>query len=210
MAESIATETESIERLDLRAELAWDIPEDTSCPLAIRLDENPKGLTIHHSDGTCYMEVELVDCPDGSACERLKLQETVDNCSCPVFWQNGCHPRFRIVEDMLAIAEVYLTDRRALRELVSDLRASGRDPRIRNLTIAGGGEDIAEFRATNVGDLTEREKECIEFAVREGYYDREQKITLQDVADEFDVSKSTCSERLGSVESKIVKSLFEQ
>jgi len=205
---SIAAETDSIERVDLQAELAWDIPEDTSCPLATRLDENPKDVTIHHSDGTCYMEIELRECPDGSACEKLKLQETVGNCSCPIFWKNGCHPRFRIVEDMIAIAEVYLTSRESLRDLVSDLRESGRDPRVRNLTVTGGEDGVTEFRTTDVGSLTTREKECLEFAVQGGYYDRDRKMSLRDIADEFDVNKSTCSERLGSAESKIVKNLF--
>lgn len=208
MSSSIATETDSVESLDLRAELAWHIPDETSCPLATKLDENPMDLNIHHSDGTCFMEVELVDRIDGNACEKFKLQESVGNCSCPIFWKNGCHPRFQVVEDMLAIAEVFIPGRDVLRDLISDLRESGRDPWIRNLTITGGEKGISEFRSMNMEDLTERERECIEFAAQEGYYDRDRKITLQDIADEFEVSKSTCSERLGSAESKIVKELL--
>lgn len=208
MSVSIKKENGSTDRLELRAELTWDIPKDTSCPLATQLDENPKDVTIHHYNDTCFMEVELLDSSNGTDPHRLKLQETVGNCACPTFWKNGCHPRFQIVEDMSANAEVFLPNRQTLRELIADLRQTDRNPRIRNLTFTGDENDVAEIRSMNVRTLTEREMESIEFAVREGYYDRDRKISLQDIADEFDVNKSTCSERLDSAESKIVKQLF--
>ena len=210
MSAPVTNETESVECLDLRAELAWDIPEDTSCPLATQLEENPKDVTIHYYNGTCHMEVELGEDPDGDTRDKVKLQEAVGNCSCPTFWKNGCHPRFRLVEDMSAIAEVYLTSRKSLSNLISDLRQTDREPSIRNLTIAGGEDGIAEIRTTDIGTLSERERECLEFAVKEGYYERDREVSLQYIADEFGVSKSTCSERLGSAESKIIKNLLNE
>ena len=208
MSISIKKEKGSTERLELRAELTWDIPKDTSCPLATQLDENPMDVTIHHYNNTCFMEVELPDSPNGTDTHRLKLQETVGNCACPTFWKNGCHPRFQIVENMTANAEVFLPDRQTLRELIADLRKTDRNPKIRNLTFTGDESDVAEIRSMNVRTLTECEMESIEFAAQEGYYDRDRKISLEDIADEFDVNKSTCSERLDSAESKIVKQLF--
>jgi len=109
---------------------------------------------------------------------------------------------------MCAIAEVFLTNRETLRNLIADLRQADREPSILNLTITGAHEDVADVRSMNVGTLTTHEMECIEFAVENGYYDRNRKISLGQIAEEFDVSKSTCSERLGIAESKIVKKLF--
>lgn len=208
MSSTTAKENGSTEHLELRAELTWNIPEDTSCPLATQLTENPKEVTIHHYDDTCHMEVELADVQNERSRDKLKLQETVGNCACPTFWKNGCHPRFQIVEDMSAIAEVYLTSRKTLRELIADLRQTDREPSIRNLTITNERGNVADIRSMNVGTLTKCEMASIEFAAREGYYDRDRKISLQDIADEFDVNKSTCSERLSKAEAKIVKELF--
>mgnify|MGYP000249884271 CR=1 FL=1 len=208
MSSSIANEKSTTEQLELRAELTWNIPNNTSCPLATQLDENPKDVRVHHYNDTCYMEIELAHPQDGSNKQKLKLQEEVGNCACPTFWKNGCHPRFQIVEDMCAIAEVFLTNRETLRNLIADLRQADREPSILNLTITGAHEDVADVRSMNVGTLTTHEMECIEFAVENGYYDRNRKISLGQIAEEFDVSKSTCSERLGIAESKIVKKLF--
>jgi len=202
--------TDPTEQLDFRAELVWDIPENTSCPMVTKLSENPNDITIYHDKGTCYMEVDLVDSIDGCNSDKLRLEQEVGNCSCPSFRRNGCYPRFKRVEDMKAVAEVFLSNKKTLRNLVLDLRQSGRNASIRSLTISGKKKDIAEIRAINVATLTEREKDCIEFAVQEGYYDKDRKITLQDIAEEFDVNKSTCSERLGSAEAKIVKNLFDE
>ena len=210
MPPKIETEVDPTEQLDFRAELVWDIPETTSCPMVTQLNQNPNDITIYHNDGTCYMEVDLVDSLDDCDSDRLKLEKEVGNCSCPSFRKNGCYPRFRRVEDMKAVAEVFLSSKETLRSLVADLRQSGRNASIRSLTISGKKRDVAEMRAINVATLTEREKECIEFAVEEGYYDQDRQITLEDIADEFEVNKSTCSERLNSAESKIVKNLFEE
>lgn len=196
------------ERLELRVEFELGIPDDTHCPLFTRLEGAPSHVTIDNHDGTCFLEVELGDCPDGEDCTKVRFRQTVGNCSCPAFWDHGCFPRIRAIEDDVTIAETYVPDRETLRELVADIRETGRTVRIRKLTTVDDETRSPEFRVFDTGQLTEKEREMLEFAVKSGYYDRGRKVSLSAIAEEFDVTKQTCSERLGSAESKMANELF--
>lgn len=199
------------ERLHLRVEFELGIPDDTSCPLFTSLSDEPQQVTIDHHDGTCFTEVELSDCPDGEECTTIRFRQPVANCSCPAFWKHGSFQRVLDIkiEDSVTISETYVPDRETLRELVSDIRETGRTVRIRKLTTVDDGEHAPAFRVFDTSQLTENEREMLEYAVETGYYDRHNDVSLSDIAEHFGVTKQTCSERLGVAESKITKDLFQ-
>lgn len=197
------------EQLRLRVEFELGIPEDTSCPLFTSLDETPRDVTLDNHNGTCFIEVEMGDCPDGADCTTIRFRQPVDNCSCPAFWKHGCFQRVLEIKDGVTISETYVPDRETLRELVSDIRDTGRTVRIRKLTTIDDEDDIPAFRVFDTSRLTENEREMLEYAVEVGYYDRDRKVSLADIAEAFGVTKQTCSERLGVAESKITKDLFQ-
>lgn len=53
--------------------------------------------------------------------------------------------------------------------------------------------------------LTERQRELVDLAIAEGYYDTPRESTLSEVAEEAGLAKSTASETLHRAEGKIVK-----
>lgn len=57
-------------------------------------------------------------------------------------------------------------------------------------------------------DLTNRQREIAETALREGYYDDPRGISGADLADRFDVSSSTLHQHLRAAESKIIRGFF--
>ncbi|WP_137284438.1 helix-turn-helix domain-containing protein [Halorussus salinisoli] len=57
--------------------------------------------------------------------------------------------------------------------------------------------------------LTDRQRELLNTAVEEGYYDTPRRCSLTELAGEADVAKSTASETLHRVEEKIVKEYVE-
>ncbi|MFC4450900.1 helix-turn-helix domain-containing protein [Halorussus aquaticus] len=57
--------------------------------------------------------------------------------------------------------------------------------------------------------LTDRQRELLNAAVEEGYYDTPRECSLTELADEAGVAKSTASETLHRVEEKIVKEYVE-
>lgn len=60
-----------------------------------------------------------------------------------------------------------------------------------------------------IDDLSERQLDTAEIAVKRGYYEKPREASLADLAEEFDVSKSAISQRLTQVERKLVRSLVE-
>lgn len=56
--------------------------------------------------------------------------------------------------------------------------------------------------------LTDRQRDLVERAIREGYYDTPREATLSEVAEAAGLAKSTTSETLHRAEGKIVKDYF--
>ena len=193
--------------LDLRVEFELGIPEDTDCPLFTQLDGDAKRIDLGNHDGTCYVEVEADVCTDEET-STLRFKQPVGNCSCPAFWEHDCFPRIQAIDDAIAVIEVYVSDREKLSSLVSEIRETGRSVRIRKLTAIDKTDHPTEFRAFDAGTLSKKERETLEYAVENGYYDKDQKLSLGDIAEKFGVTKQCCSERLGSAEAKMAIDLF--
>ena len=58
-------------------------------------------------------------------------------------------------------------------------------------------------------DLTTRQREVIETALRQGYYDDPRGISGADLADRFDLSSSTLHQHLRAAESKVIRGFFD-
>ncbi len=91
------------------------------------------------------------------------------------------------------------------------LRASRE--RLSNLTSAFAAMGV-EHTVDYVGDvepeddeevLTERQRHLVKTALKTGYYDTPRTATLEDVAGEMDLAKSTCSEILHRAEGKVLE-----
>ncbi len=84
-------------------------------------------------------------------------------------------------------------------------------------TIAGASEgltvhDVRSDGTTvpvDVGELTEKQRRTIVRAVELGYYATPRRASLETLSEEFDVSKSAVSQRLGKAESTIVRQIVE-
>lgn len=57
--------------------------------------------------------------------------------------------------------------------------------------------------------LTERQRYLVDVALKVGYYDTPRTATLDDVAEEVELAKSTCSEILHRAEGKVLESFVE-
>jgi len=61
----------------------------------------------------------------------------------------------------------------------------------------------------DLGTMTATQWETLERAYERGYYDQPRKVTLADLAEEFDVTKSAISQRLRGAEGTLVAATFE-
>nr|WP_303651838.1 helix-turn-helix domain-containing protein [Halovenus rubra] len=60
-----------------------------------------------------------------------------------------------------------------------------------------------------LGTLTDKQRETLEFALHEGYYERPRKVELSTLAKQLGISKSATSQRLRTAETKLIRNVFE-
>lgn len=160
-----------------------------------------------HFAGVCTLVVEFSDGKRSSSGKRRLTQTMDDSCLWRVFLQHGCSPRIVSSSGTDGVIATLLPDRATLRELVADSRSVGGTASVRKLTTLSAGMDD-HVRTFELDVLTETERSVMESAVERGYYDTPRRISLEDLTDEFDVTKQTLSACLNSAEAKMTKSIM--
>ncbi|WP_259517446.1 helix-turn-helix domain-containing protein [Halanaeroarchaeum sp. HSR-CO] len=114
------------------------------------------------------------------------------------------------VEGGALIVSGYSSDREGLGEVISELEGKADRWRLRRLAAANGERHHSDRGSAGHPEelnLTEKQREAIQLAVEEGYYDRPRDVSLGDLADRLDITRSALSQRLNAVESKLVTDL---
>ena len=156
-----------------------------------------------HDEMLCKAAVTL----EPSGREYLS-SPTGPKCICPVFEETDCVPDLETVQDGALIVSLTVLDRSELRRIIDGLRDVGARVSLRRIArFHENGEVTAEFDAS---EITSKQREAIEVAVSEGYYDDPRRTDLTEVADQLGISKSAASQRLNAVEAKLVRTLVEE
>ena len=131
-----------------------------------------------------------------------------ERCVCPVFDDHDCIASVDAFSDGALLVSVSTRDRTELSRLVASLRAIGATVRLERITRStdAGDDKVIELDA---GEITEKQREAVRIAMERGYYESPRRIDLGGLADELGVSRSAVSQRLGTVEAKLVAELFE-
>ncbi len=74
------------------------------------------------------------------------------------------------------------------------------------ITLEGLGEYRPEMRQLS-SLLTDRQRELLELAIDEGYYEMPRRTTLRDLADRANISAGTVGEHLRKIETKVIMEL---
>lgn len=204
-------------RQQLRVEFDLVPRRDCACPLT-GIDGDVVDVRQQLAGETCQTDVTVQseDC-QCSNCQtdtdiihtRSDLSEA---CPCDVFSTLGCVPKVTDATDDRIRIETFLPDRELLSELVDGLRAVVDEFHLRRLKrIANTDDDNAVEHVTlELGRLTQKQREAAMRAVTAGYYASPRAVTLGELADDLEISKSALSQRLNTVESKLATSAFTQ
>lgn len=103
--------------------------------------------------------------------------------------------------DLTVVLE--LPDREALLGLLSTIEAS--DLPVVTQDIRRPRESIGETAEVDLGVLTDKQRQALELALRNGYYERPRDVDLGTLAEQLDISKSAVSQRLRSAERKLIE-----
>jgi len=204
MTKNTQTEADDHTPCDSRRALTVEFEVvDGGCPVAAT-----HGTTtpIEHNliDDTCHFTSRSAG--DQTAVNHRQARVSGE-CICRIVARHGCNPLLQAVTEDGLVVRTHPSDRQTLRELIENLRADAETVRIRSL-IADNDESASQSGLVNLQDLTQLERETVERAILEGYYDRPREIAFEGLAEELDLTKSALSKRLASAESKIMRDLF--
>ena len=203
-----------------------DEPEPSAeVPLEVKLEIEPHEETdctvvnYEHEVAEITQRLKQEDCGgDGTRCQTAVTLEssrkefltnsTDRRCICPVFEETDCIPELETVRDGSLFVSLIVPDRTELGHTIDRLRDVGARVSLRRITRFD--EDGGTTVELDVSEVTAKQFEAIEIAVSEGYYDAPRRTDLADLADQLGVSKSAVSQRLNTVEAKLVRSLAEE
>jgi DNA-binding CsgD family transcriptional regulator len=178
----------------------------------INLLDDGTGVGLYQLRGDFERATEVLEAnPDVLTCEKSAASDGL------------VYLHFRsnsLMTDLLGIFRQYeivvdwpmeYTDRGGLR-----VTMLGADEKIREaiteipdgirITLEGMGEYHPDMRRL-VSLLTDRQRELLELAIDEGYYEIPRRATLRDIADRADISAGTVGEHLRKIETKVIMEL---
>ncbi|WP_158855249.1 helix-turn-helix domain-containing protein [Halorhabdus sp. CUG00001] len=175
---------------------------DCVCPAVDTGDSTPP-LDHHIIDDTCH----VTSCGSIEDAAVHYRRTTVDGeCVCRIVASHGCNPSLQVLGEQSVVVRTNPPDKETLREVVTDIREIAESVRLQQLVRGGPGDRRSEL--VDLDNLTETERETIDWAIVAGYYDRPRSIDFEELADEIGISKSALSKRLSAAEAKIMRDLF--
>ena len=186
------------EERNLRVELSVSPSAGCSCPLkkASEIDAEVDEVRRRISDDRCESDIVLTDSHDTKVINTTTRVD--EGCFCPVFEGSEILPGFEGVGEDGVVVSLYISDRDEMKDVLEKLRSTARDLTLLRVGSLDGIDDAA------FSDLTDKQRETLVRAVTDGYYDDPPGTTLDDLSDEFGVSKSAVSQRLNRAEAKVV------
>ena len=121
---------------------------------------------------------------------RLQYSEDVGSVCCAVYSNGGTLLDAQVSEGQWTLRLLF-PEREELSDAVSAIEDRGARVDVRRMVEAGQDEDLETTAA-----LTEPQQEAIAEAYRQGYYDVPREISLEELANELDISHQALSERL--------------
>jgi AraC-like DNA-binding protein len=167
-------------------------------------------VEMHFPNGDCQCDVTVCREEGAGHCVDIvhHSREVCRNCPGIVFSEYDLVPRFLDRDEEQFVVRTYLPADHQLSELVGDLREVSewvRVLRIVDVDDDAGAPDVAEIDLTR---LTDKQRDALLRAVDRGYYETPQAVSLDELAEEFGVSKSALSQRLTRAEGTVMAQLF--
>lgn len=189
----------------LWVELVVDIAASRDCPLNSGHSTGVNG-SVQLVGSTCHLTLGS-DHRAANETRTISTQVT-DRCLCPDLCADGFSPVDLSVERGSLVIGAHVTDRRTLSEVTGRLDEGVEEWRLQQLTTTSNEESLpGTVRGHEQLTLTEKQREAVQIAVDMGYYDRPRGASLGDLADEIGVTRSALSQRLNTVESKLITDL---
>jgi hypothetical protein len=204
---------------------ATDVADDVfvstdACETLLRLEVSTEpGCVLASVDGTVDViqhnfrgdECEVVlRRENGDGQETLK-GGTIDVAACPLLMMDD-YGVTASVTDVTAdgfVVDGYVPDDDVVWPLVEDLRAVTKEVSIRKIASADEIHTGSGLHQVDLDALTEKQREALELAYDEGYFERPRRANQAQLAEGLGISKQAFSRRLARVEENLFGQLLE-
>ena len=120
----------------------------------------------------------------------------------------GHVPHLKEYREDGVLIETGLSDRSELRTLVDHLDEISERVSLERLSKERPNSET-KCVTIDLHNLTDKQQDAAMLAVSKGYYQTPRQITMDQLAEELNITKSALSQRLSAVESKLAKSIFQ-
>lgn len=168
-------------------------------------------VTVCGGDEDCSCGNYDCECEDGDDgdCEVVHVTSPVCDC-CPgiIFSEYGCVPRILERKADSFVIATFVPSVDVVSDLVSELRKVCSRVEVRSLVNTDACEGSVETREVDLSAVTEKQRQALALAVESGYYETPQTVSLDELAAEFDISRSALSQRLARAEGTLLGQIF--
>lgn len=201
---------------ELYVEFDVEPHDELSCHLVDETDDEIAEIRQQFIGKECHSEIQFehgeCSCSRGRECAEVLhvASELGPSCPCPVFGRFECIHEVIDVTDGRVRYGAYLPDRDRLTRLIADLKSVTKSLQLRQIKKIDEIEGDVKSGTVrlNLFEVTDKQREAAVTAVTEGYYDPEKDVSLEELADELDISKSALSRRLSALEAKLVTDAY--
>ena len=199
---------------------AGDVCASTdACETLIRLEVSPEpGCVLSSVDGSVEViqhSFQIDECEvvlrrmDGNGSSILK-GGTIDVAVCPLLVMEdfGVVPSVTDVTDDGFVVDGYAPHEGVVWPLIEELRGMSTDLTIREIMAADEVPARTEQHQTDIDELTDKQREALELAYAEGYFERPRRTNQAELADELGISKQALSCRLARAEEALFGQLL--
>lgn len=196
----------------LIARLGIEPPDASRCAL-LGAGKQGESITrnevrLSDSDGdTRVCRAIFTETGDGQGDRNFVRGEIDDTCVCPIFNNNDCVVEIKCFRDGTFYVCAIVPNRDALRGLIADLREMNISVHLEQLLPFEQSSENYRTVELETSEVTQKQMEAIEAAVKAGYYERPRRTDLSDLSDRLGISESAVSQRLNGVESTLVREM---
>jgi len=180
------------------------IKPETDCPV-VNFEGTPEHIQAQLAGDTCLCKAIVQRSETVVEHTETDLE---NDCVCSVFHDHACVADISTVDDGGITITTYVSDRSVIEDLIGDLGNVGTEIELVEITRNYDGNLEGRVERVDLSSLTEKQREAAELAIEMGYYTRPRETSLAEMAEELGISQQALSQRLGTVEEKLITQLF--
>lgn len=163
-------------------------------------------VDVRLDEETCNVDATVHDTETDTVRTMFFSENLCSYCPGKIFSKYDCLPRYRRIDEGSFLMETYASDTDTIADIVSEVRTISDNVSVKSI-VPTDDSDGSEIEIVDLTEMTHKQRQALTYAKEAGYYDSEKKISLQDLADQMDVSTSALSQLLQRAESNVIRQL---